>query len=378
MSSIIRLASIRKLLRLPAVTLCLALVTLGSPGGAQSQSTYGRTYTKAQVERLIRNVEQSAQEFRRDFDRWLDRSPLDGQRREDEYNQRVNSLASMLSTLRSNFNQNSDWWQARPDMRRVLREARAVNTVVGNREVGGRLDRQWSRMRTNLNRLAEAFNLPPVDSSYYGGNQGDYDPGNYPEQVGNVPEWALGTFRGSTNSGPTELTIASNGVATARSLSLNSSYTGRYVNGVLYFDWGSFNLVRDGRGISTVEIGNTRNRTSYRRVGSAGNQGNYGQGNYPTQNYPTQNYPTQIGSVPNWAVGTFRGSTDSGESEITISSDGGATARSLNLNALYSGRYANGVLTFDWGSFNVVRDGRGITTIEIGNPRNRTSYRRVD
>src|SRR5687767_5580209 len=95
MTSIIRLASIRKLLRLSAVTLCLALVTLGSPGGAQSQSTYGRTYTKAQVERLIRNVEQSAQEFRRDFDRWLDRSPLDGQRREDEYNQRVNSLASM-------------------------------------------------------------------------------------------------------------------------------------------------------------------------------------------------------------------------------------------------------------------------------------------
>ena len=153
--------------------------------------------------------------------------------------------------------------------------------------------------------------------------------------------------------------------------------------------------MRDGRNVATVEIGNPQNRTPYRRV--SGNQGDYGQRNpdqrypdqrypnqnypdqrYPNQSYPNQGYPEQIGNVPNWAIGTFRGITDSGESELTISPNGFATARSLSTNAIFNGRYANDVLTFDWGSFRLVREGNGISTVEVGNQRNRTSYRRVN
>lgn len=372
---------------LPARAIFLASIALGVTLGltgaldtGKAQQNRVRTYSQTDVERLIRDVEQSSKDFQRDFDSWLDRSPLNGQQREDRYNRQVKDLTNALSTLRSNFDRRNDWWLARSDMQRVLNAATAVNSVISNREVRGGLNRQWFSLRRNIDRLAAAFNLPPVGSTYTGNES------RYPEQGGNVRSCSTtGTYRGYTNNGESELTIAGNGTATARSLNTNAIYSGRCANDVLYFDWGAFNLVRDGRNIATVEIGNPQNRTTYRRV--SGNQDNLGQGypgqrnpnqGYPNQNNPNQNYPEQVGNVPNWAIGTFRGRTDSGESELTISPNGIATARSLSTNQLFNGRYANDVLTFDWGSFRIVRDGNGISTIEVSNPRNRTSYRRVN
>ena len=371
---------------LTTLAICLGLVTLGLTVGAldaaKAQNRV-RTYSQTDVERLIRDVEQSSKDFQRDFDRWLDRSPLDGQQREDRYNRQVQNLTNELSTLRSNFDSRNDWWLARSDMQRVLSAATAVNSLISNREVRGGLNRQWFSLRRNLDRLAAAFNLPQVGSNFTGNES------RYPE--GNVRSCSTtGTYRGYTNTGESELAIAGNGEATIRSLNSNAIYSGRCANDVLYFDWGTFNLVRDGRNISTVEIGNSLNRTTYRRV--SGNQGDYGQRNpdqrypdqrYPNQNYPdrrypNQTYPEQVGNLPNWAIGTFRGLTDSGESELTISPNGVATMRSLSSDAFFTGRYNNDVLTFDWGSFRIVRDNNGISTIEVGNQRNRTSYRRVN
>lgn len=350
----------------------IGLVTFVAADVANAQNR-GRTYSQADVERLIRDVEQSSKEFERDFDTWLDRSPLDGQQREDRYNRQVQNLTSALSTLRSNFNRRNDWWLARSDMQRVLNAATLVNSALNNREAGRGLERQWGRLRRNLNLLTQAFNLPAVGSSFTGNQSG------YPEQGGNVRNCATGVYRGRTNSGEAELSILVNGNATVRSLSTNSVYSGRCANDVLYFEWGSFNLVRDGRGVSTVEIGNSANRTSYRRVsGYQGDVQSYPNQGYPNQGYPNQGYPEQVGNVPNWAVGTFRGMTDTGESELTIGANGAATVRSLTTGAILGGRYANDVLTFEWGSFRVVRDGSGIRTVDVNNQQNRTSYRRVN
>lgn len=351
---------------LRAIAICVAFVFLGATPGiletakAQNQP---RTYTKSDVERLIKDVEESSKDFQRDFDSWLDHSSLDGQQREDRYNKQVKNLTSSLSTLRSNFNRRNDWWLSRSDMQRVLNSATLVNTAMSDREVRGSLNRQWGRLRRSINQLAVAFNLPPVGSSYTG-------PQPYPQPGNNFRNCATGVYRGFTNTGEAELTIAGNGVATARSLTTNAVYSGRCANDVLYFEWGSFNIVREGRNnISTVEIGNPTNRTQYRRV--SGDTG------VVPPSYP--GYPEQGGgNVPNWAEGTFRGMTSNGESELTISGDGVATIRALNTNQLYSGRYANGVLTFDWGSFRLVREDNGFRTVEVNNQQNRTSYRRVN
>jgi len=325
-----------------------------------------RTYSRTDVERLMRDVEQSSQDFDRDFDSWLGRSSSDPGH-EDVYNRDVHDLIDALTTLRSNFNSRNDWWLARSDMLRALSAATNVNSIMSSREIrGSGLNRQWARLRTNLNTLANAFNLPQVGTTFAGIQ-------TYPDYGGNARNCTTtGIFRGYTNTGETELTISANGQATARSLAYNALYSGRCANDVLYFDWGSFKVVREGRNnIATVEIGNERNRTSYRRV--SGSQVDIGS-NYPT--YPT--YPTdQYGNVPSWAIGVFRGVTNNGEAELTIAPNGIATMRSLNSNELFNGRYANSVLTFDWGSFNLVSEGNGISTVDVRNRRNRTSYRRI-
>ena len=144
--------------RLSGLAICITLIALAGSTVAQVQPNYGRTYSKKQVEKLIKDVDKSGDEFRRDFDSWLDRSPLDGQQREDRYNRQVKELTNVLSTLRSNFGRSKDWWQSRRDMQSVLNQAGQVNTIVGGAEVRGRLNRRWGNLRTNLNRLADAFN----------------------------------------------------------------------------------------------------------------------------------------------------------------------------------------------------------------------------
>ena len=364
----------------PAAMFALA-ITLGvalsgfSVASAQNQ----RTYQRSDVERFIRDVEASSKEFQRDFDTWLDRSRLDGQTREDQYNREVRNLTNSLTNLRSNFNRRNDWWVARNDMVRVLNAATNVNSLMISREARGGLNRQWTRLRRNIDQLAVAFNLPAV-----GANYSEIQPSipNYGDGNGRACN-ITGTYRGWTNSGESELSI-SNGSATIRNVNSNVLYTGRCINDILYFEWGAFNLERNNRGLTTIEIGNTQNRSTYRRVsGSAENYPTYPNNNpnypnYPNNNpnYPNQNYPVQ-GNVPSWAVGVFRGMTDSGESELVINSDGSAVARSLTNNTVFNGRYDNDVLTFDWGSYRLVRENGGIRTVEVGNRGTRTSYRRV-
>ena len=360
-TSITKLATSTTSYGVRAVVICLTLVIVGISFGAIDSANAQprvRTYARTDVERFIKDVERSSQDFQRAFDAWLDRSRLDGRPQEDIFNRQVQELTSALSNLRSNFNSRNDWWPARRDMQRVLNAANDVNNIMGNRGARGGLNRQWNALRANLNTLANAFNLPQVGTTF-GGIQ------TYPGDGGNVRACTMtGTYRAYTNAGEIELSIASNGTATARSLTNGSSYSGRCANDVLYFDWGTFNVVREGRNnIAVVEMGNQRNRTIYRRVGGSGDV---------VATYPTDQY----GNVPSWAVGTFRGMTNDGEAEITIRSDGVATARSLVNNAVFNGGYANNLLTFDWGSFRLVNEGGGIRAVRVGE-RTGILYQRV-
>ena len=83
-----------------------------------------------------------------------------------------------------------------------------------------------------------------------------------------VPRWLRGTFRGTTDSGETELVIRADGTATAVSLTKHMSFQGTYTNGRLRFDWGTFEVERIGDGIRTVQTNDRNNRTDYRRTGN--------------------------------------------------------------------------------------------------------------
>jgi len=180
----------------------------------------------------------------------------------------------------------------------------------------------------------------------------------------NVPRWLVGTFRGRNPAGGRQGVQVDVIVDSAGNVTVvhpnGSRETGTYSNGQFMFaSRPTWDVTRSGRdGFRAT----TRRRTEdFVRISGGDYDGRPGPGS---------------GRVPNWAVGTFRGMTDSGESELTIRSDGSATSRSLRTGESFYGTYDGRTLRFDWGDYDVQRERDGIRTINMSNRNDQTVYRR--
>jgi hypothetical protein len=177
-----------------------------------------------------------------------------------------------------------------------------------------------------------------------------------------VPRWLVGTFHGrspASNRRRVVLTVTRDGDATAV-FDNGAREQGTYDNGRIRFNSSeSWDVSRVDEGIRAA----SGRRSEVLTTDPSGG----GYGNDDTDDG---------GRVPRWMRGTFRGTTDSGESELSIRADGTATARSLTKNQTFRGTYANGRLRFDWGTYEVERTNDGIRTVDVNN-RGTTEYRRT-
>ena len=133
------------------------------PREAVAQGTAaGRFYTKAEVEYIIKRVEERSDSFRNVIDRTLDRSTLDGTNREDNINQQVKELENAIDTLRKEFDRAQTWQESRRQVQSVLSEADEVNAIMrrGRWRRGGAVKSEWALVRNDLNRLAGVYDLP--------------------------------------------------------------------------------------------------------------------------------------------------------------------------------------------------------------------------
>ena len=174
-----------------------------------------------------------------------------------------------------------------------------------------------------------------------------------------VPRWLVGSWNGRSpsNQRRVSVTVGSDGQVSAL-YNNGSREEGRYDNGRIRFnnssDWD----------VSRVDEGFRAAYGTRSEVFRNGTGGGYGDDD------------DDGGRVPRWARGTFRGTTDSGESELIIRADGTATARSLTKNVSFPGTYSNGRLSFEWGTYEVTRVQDGIRTTDVKN-RGTTDYRRT-
>jgi hypothetical protein len=134
----------------------VALVSI--PAEAQYRGR-GRGYSKAQVEQIIRRLENQSDRFVRSFDRSLDNSRADGTMREDNLNQRARDLENALDALRQEFDRTDRYQDTRTQVSSVLNVAEDINRAVRNRRLRGNTERLWARVRTELNSLASVYNL---------------------------------------------------------------------------------------------------------------------------------------------------------------------------------------------------------------------------
>jgi hypothetical protein len=134
---------------------------------AQPRRARGRVYTKADVDRLIKRVEERTEDFVKEFDKSLDRSGLDGTLREDTLNRRAHDLESATDELRREFDRRDSWQENKDEVRKCMRIATDIDVAMRNRRLGGRTESTWAELRAELNTLARLYNVPLVGSAAY-------------------------------------------------------------------------------------------------------------------------------------------------------------------------------------------------------------------
>src|SRR5262245_56469169 len=125
---------------------------------------YGRSYTRVDVDRVIRRAEDRSDVFRKTVDRQLDHSRLNGSRAEDRINARVKQLANALDDLRSEFNRRDRWADTRVNVERVMRQSDEVNSIMRGNRFNPQVEREWDLLRSDLNTLANVYNLRTLRS----------------------------------------------------------------------------------------------------------------------------------------------------------------------------------------------------------------------
>lgn len=342
-----------KLIAIFAVAAVLALAVLTDPVDANAQGRYSQRYSKANVGSIISDLERSSNTFKRDFDRALDNSNLDGTNEEKRINDQNKRYEDAVKDLRREYNRESDWWDLRDEVRDVIEKAQPINSMMNSIGFRGGLQNQWADMRNSINVLADTFDLAGLGGGGWtgGGNWGGGD-GWLGGQATTPPSWARGTFYGRAPNGTQiVLTIQQNGRVTAN-IGGGISY-GVYTSGNgLYIDGNVSRVTRTNNGFRTTRRDN-REVIEY----SNRNTGNPGwNGNMPEMRRP-----------PSWARGTFYGVSPRGDRiTLVIANNGGVTA-TIN-GRVNSGIWTrNNQLFINGETSKVSRNGNGIRTVHNSN-----------
>jgi len=330
---------------------CLGLIALVLPAVSNAQGKYANKYSKRDVSSIILKLEESSNTFRREFDRNLDSSSLNGTNEEDRLNRIVQNYERSLNRLRRDFDSSDNWWQSRNNVQGVMSEAQQVNSMMNNLQFARKLERQWNQMRRDINKLADTYDLPDLAGNGGGGGGGG----------GNVPNWAIGTFYGRNpqTGGTITMTVSGNGSVTFTFENGSSVYA--TINGDRLNNNGIIaRVTKLNNGIRTTRIDNGE-RIDYLTNGNEnGNGGGNGGG----------------GNVPSWALGRFYGRNPQTGGTITldISSNGSVVITFENGSTNYATMNGD-QLTNNGVVARVTKINNGIRTTRTDNGE-RIDYRR--
>jgi hypothetical protein len=354
----------RKILSTLLMGACVALAAFVVPVSTNAQFPElrnQRRYSKAQVGEIIKHAEESSDKFTTDFRNQMRSNPSLSESEKRTFNGYVLENESALDRLRTEFNRNNSWWLTRRQVQDVINASQNVNSMMNTLAFRRNLERQWVRLRNDINTLADTYDLPGLNGGGWNGgpwNGGNNDGGwNGGGNLSAPPAWATGTFY--STSGPNiSLTIASNGQVTV--MNQGQVYYGSYYRGNLTLNGDTSTVRRYGSGIQTYNRNNGQT-TNYSRNTWAG--GGVGGG---------WNGGGNMSSPPNWAQGTFY-STNGGGITLTLNANGQVTA--FVNGQTYYGTFYNGAITLNGDVSTVSRNGNGIRTYNTSNGQT-TNYRR--
>jgi hypothetical protein len=151
-----------------SVFILLAFSLIGVSVEAQRQIN---RVSDRQVGVILQRLERSSSRFRGTLDTSLDRSRIDGTRREDDLNLIVRDFDSATTQLKDRFGHRR---AVAADVDNVLQRAAPINDFMNRNRVNSQTQNAWTSVRTDLDALATAYNvswqwnrqtLPPVNTS---------------------------------------------------------------------------------------------------------------------------------------------------------------------------------------------------------------------
>jgi hypothetical protein len=133
-----------------------ALVAIMSAGTIFAQEVPYRVSDR-QVEQLMHRLKKDSDRFRKSLDSSLDRSRLDGTKREDNINAFVKDFDKESARLYERF---KDHKSVGGDVQSVLDRAAEIESFMHNHQFrNGRAERDWSSVRADLDELARDYSV---------------------------------------------------------------------------------------------------------------------------------------------------------------------------------------------------------------------------
>lgn len=138
------------------IIMALALVSWGFVPAALAQTQRAYRYNDNQMRNLLRRLETRTDRFSDLLPNALDRSRIDGTRREDNVNQLVTDFERATDLLQQNFEQRRS---TQSDAEAVLRDGAMIDRFMNNRRLDYRTEQAWTQVKAELNRLAATYGV---------------------------------------------------------------------------------------------------------------------------------------------------------------------------------------------------------------------------
>ena len=82
--------------------------------------------------------------------------------KKDELDDALGDLNRSTNRLRRKFDPTDKWMETRPQVEKVLDDARTINQVMVRGKYGTQAERYWAVLRESINDLARCYNLTPL------------------------------------------------------------------------------------------------------------------------------------------------------------------------------------------------------------------------
>jgi len=109
-----------------------------------------------EVEQIIHRIEKQSDRFRSALDAALDKSRLDGTRREDDINAFVKDFYAETKTLHEHFDRHKS---TGADVQSVLERGSRIDEFMRRARLKKNVEKEWSNLKMNLDELARIYGV---------------------------------------------------------------------------------------------------------------------------------------------------------------------------------------------------------------------------